>query len=133
VATRLTGEDFRSLLETVARGWNIGDANASAACFAENAVYLEPPDRQLYRGRDEIYEFFGGDDPPPMSMRWHHVLFDERAQIGAGEYTFQGRKRYHGVALVELDDGLIARWREYQYESRFEWEDFVGASRFSGS
>ena len=133
MATRLTQERFRALLEQVARGWNTGDAATSAACFAEDAVYLEPPDRQSYRGRDGLFEFFGGDDPPPMSMRWHHVCFDERAQIGAGEYTFEGRKRYHGVVLVELENGLIARWREYQYESRLEWEDFVGASRFSGS
>jgi ketosteroid isomerase-like protein len=132
VATRLTQEHFRALLETVARGWNAGDATASAACFTEDAVYLEPPDRQFYRGRIELFEFFGGDDPPPMSMRWHHVLFDERAQIGAGEYTFEGRKRYHGIVLVELEDGRIARWREYQFESQLEWEDFVGASRFSG-
>jgi hypothetical protein len=92
VADGLTEEAFRRLLDTVAAGWNEGDARRAADCFAEHAVYLEPPDRQMYRGREELYRFFGGEDPPRMEMRWHHVVFDEDRQVGAGEYTFEGRE-----------------------------------------
>ena len=36
----------RALLADLADAWNRGDAAAGANCFAVDAVYLEPPDRQ---------------------------------------------------------------------------------------
>lgn len=130
MAEGLTGAEFRRLLETIAAGWNERDARRAAECFGESAVYVEPPDRQVYRGREALYEFFGGADPPAMEMTWHHVVFDEQAQIGTGEYTFSGRRRYHGLAIVKVEAGRIVRWREYQYASDLDWETFVGESRF---
>ncbi len=65
-----------------------------------------------------------------MDMRWHHIVFDADSQVGVGEYTFQGKSRYHGVVIVQLEEGLIARWREYQYTSELDWEVFVGESHF---
>jgi hypothetical protein len=128
----MSAAEFVQLLESLAGAWQRGDARAAAELFTEDAVYCEPPDRQLYVGREALYEFFGGDeDPPPvMQMTWHHAVFDERKQIGAGEYTFEGRNRYHGVALVRIVDGRIATWREYQRRSELDWTDFVGGSWF---
>lgn len=119
---------FVSLMETVARGWNEGDARLAAECFADDAVYVEPPDLQRYEGRVALFEFFGGDEPPSMSMTWHHLAVD--GEIGFGEYTFRGGRQYHGIVVVRIRDGLIDRWREYQYVSDQDWEAFVGPSRF---
>jgi hypothetical protein len=130
VADRLTSAAFRELLETVAAGWNEADARRAADCFAEDAIYLEPPDRQHYRGRQALYEFFGGDTPPPMQMRWHNVVFDELAEVGVGEYTFRGRRQLHGIVIVKVRHGRISRWREYQYASDLDWDVFVGESGF---
>jgi ketosteroid isomerase-like protein len=123
---------FRSLMETVAAGWNEGDARKAADCFTEDALYLEPPDRQFYSGRPALYEFFGGGKKPepPMKMTWHHLAFDEESQVGFGEYTFQMNRRYHGVVVVRIRGGKIAQWREYQYESPLEWEEFVRKNVF---
>jgi ketosteroid isomerase-like protein len=123
---------FRSLMETVAAGWNEGDAGKAANCFSEDALYLEPPDRQFYSGRPALYEFFGGGKKPepPMKMTWHHLAFDEESQVGFGEYTFQMNRRYHGVVVVRLRGGKIANWREYQYESPLEWKEFVRKNAF---
>ena len=128
----MTAREFKDMLETIAAAWGRGDARTAADCFAEEAVYSEPPDRQLYRGRSELYDFFGGneDPPPPMQMTWHHVVFGEDEQVGAGEYTFQGRNRYHGAVLIRIADGKIANWREYQYRSELDWDEFVGLNRF---
>ena len=128
----MDSESFVRLMQTVADGWNENDAAKAANCFAEDASYIEPPDKQAYQGRAALFDFFGGnDDPPPrMEMVWHHLIFDEGAQIGCGEYTFQGQGRYHGVVMVKLVDGLIATWREYQYASDLEWEEFVARSAF---
>ena len=133
VAAGKTSEgEFRALMETVAAGWNAGDARRAADCFTEDAVYSEPPRKQFYRGRVELFEFFGGKEKPdpPMKMTWHHLAFDEAAQVGFGEYTFQLNNRYHGIVVVRIRDGRIANWREYQYQSPLDWETFVDENRF---
>jgi hypothetical protein len=89
---------------------------------------VEPPDRQRYEGREELYAFFGGQDPPPMSMSWHHLLVE--GDIGVGEYTYRGEQQFHGLVIVQLRDGRISRWREYERESSLSFEEFAGPSLF---
>jgi hypothetical protein len=71
---QIRAEEFRSLMQTVSEGWNEADARKSADCFAAGAIYSEPPDKQLYAGRQARYDFFGGDKKPdpPMQMTGHH-------------------------------------------------------------
>jgi len=123
--------DFHQLLKQVADGWSRGDPRSAAEAFAEDAVYVEPPDRQRYVGREALHAFFHGEGsaPRPMAMTWHRVAFDAASQTGFGEYTFSrpGRQK-HGCAVVAVSNGLIASWREYQYESDQAFEDFAGGS-----
>jgi len=121
---------FRTLLETIARAWNEGDTAAALACFTDDARYTEPPDTQHYEGRQALFEFFGGDDPPPMWMAWHTILFDRDQQMGAAEYTFKGANTYHGVVVIRLRDDLIANWREYQVRSDLDWQAFTALNPF---
>ena len=81
---KITMFQFNQLMQTVADGWNEGNARKAADCFSPDAVYIEPPDKQVHRGRDELYEFFGGDNGPeiPMHMTWHHLAFNEEEQAG---------------------------------------------------
>jgi hypothetical protein len=59
-------------MKCVADGWNEGNAEKAAGCFAEDAIYLDPPDKQIYRSRKELFEFFGGKEgrKRPMKMVW---------------------------------------------------------------
>jgi ketosteroid isomerase-like protein len=125
--------EFESLLDRLAEGWNQGDARKAAECFTEDALYVEPPDRQIYRGRGELYRFFGGGAgrPGAMSMTWQNRVFDERRQIGFGEFTFGYGSQVHGSDFLELRDGKIQSWREYWYESDLEYPAFVGDSAFA--
>ena len=129
---KITTSDFERLMQTVADGWNEGNARKAADCFNEDAIYVEPPDKQLYRSRMELYEFFGGDAGTdlPMYMTWHHLAFNEKDQIGFGEYTFQMHGRYHGIVVVKIESGLIKHWREYQYRSELGWEEFTSHNPF---
>ena len=130
---RLTSDKFNHLLSTVAKGWEEGDSRMAADCFAEDAIYIEPPNQQLYRGRNELFEFFGGEEgrSDPMNMTWHNIVFNEEDQVGMGEYTFGYRGRLtHGIVIVKVSAGKIWRWREYQYRTEMEWTDFVGESVF---
>lgn len=122
---------FRALLERLAGGWNQGDARAAADCFTEDAVYVEPPGKQVYRGRQALYEFFGGGQgrPGQMAMTWRNVAFDVDRQRGFGEFTFSYGSQVHGVAVIQVEDGRIAQWREYWYESELPWEEFVKPGR----
>jgi len=129
---KLTTQQFEELMQTVAEGWNEGNARKASDCFSEDAIYVEPPEKQLYRGRAELYEFFGGDAGAdmPMKMTWHHLAFHEEDQLGFGEYTFQMHGRYHGIVVVKLEAGLIKNWREYQYRSELAWEEFTSQNPF---
>jgi ketosteroid isomerase-like protein len=131
-ADKTTAAQFENLMRTVAAGWNEGNAKKAADCYTEDAIYTEPPDRQVYVGRQALYEFFGGDKKPdpPMKMTWHHLAFDEESQTGFGEYTFQMNNRYHGIVVVKIRNGKISNWREYQYKSDLEWGEFVRKNDF---
>jgi hypothetical protein len=65
-----------------------------------------------------------------MSMTWHHMVFDETKQIGAGEFTFTYGSTVHGVTMIKIRNGKISNWREYWYESPLEWKAFIGINNF---
>ncbi|MFN8233982.1 MAG: nuclear transport factor 2 family protein [Actinomycetota bacterium] len=122
---------FVAMMDDVADAWMRGDTDRALARFSDDARYVEPPDVQRYVGRDELRVYFGGDDPPPMSLAWHHLVFDEVEQVGAAEYTYRGQgSTSNGVALIRIEDDLIADWREYQARSELDWETFSAGNRF---
>lgn len=129
---KLRFKEFERLMQTVSDGWNEGNARKAADCFSEAAIYVEPPDKQLYHGRAELFEFFGGDagTDNPMKMDWHHLAFNEEEQVGFGEYTFQMHGRYHGIVVVKIESGLIKSWREYQYRTELDWKEFTSEDPF---
>lgn len=118
--------EFEELMETIAKCWNTKNSRAAVACFTADAVYIEPPDKQLIRGRSELYEYFGGDTGFDMKLTWHNLFFNEDTQSGAGEYTFEMKgKVHHGVAIIELEKGKVRLWREYDMKSNLSYADFL--------
>lgn len=128
----LTAEDFRDHMKLLADAWNQGNARAAADLFAEGALYSSPPNSTIHDGREELFEWFGGSlgRPKPMQMVWHHLVFEEKQQIGAGEYTFTYEMRTHGMVLIRFHDGKIANWREYEIQSPLDWDVLVGRNNF---
>jgi len=128
----MTESEFERLMQTIADGWNEGNARKAADCFSEDAIYIEPPEKQLYRGRGELYEFFGGDQGTDilMKMTWHHLVFNLQEQIGFGEYTFEMHGRYHGIVVTKIESGLVKHWREYQYKTELDWGEFTRHNPF---
>lgn len=125
---KLTTNQFEHLMQIISDGWNEANTRKAADCFSDDAIYVEPPDAQVYHGRAELYEFFGGDAGTdiPMKMTWHHLAFNEDEQVGFGEYTFEMHGRYHGIVVVQIASGLIKHWREYQYRTELDWQAFTG-------
>jgi ketosteroid isomerase-like protein len=128
----ITTAQFRDHMRQLADAWNRGNARAAADFFAKGALYSSAPNSGAREGRQALFEWFGGTPgrPKPMQMEWHHLVFDEEMQIGAGEYTFTYEVRTHGMALIRLRDGKIANWREYELESPLDWEAMIGKNRF---
>jgi ketosteroid isomerase-like protein len=131
-ATSTRTQQFEILMQALADGWNQGNAQKASDCFTEDAVYSEPPEKQLYRGRAALFKFFGGTEgrKRTMKMTWHHLIFNERTQIGAGEFTFDYGGTVHGVAMVKVKNGKISNWREYWYESPLDWKSFTRSNPF---
>jgi hypothetical protein len=131
--TAATAAHFARLLDEVAAGWNAGDARRAAACFTEDAVYSAAGDSTARHGHAALYTFFGGERgrPAPMFMTWHHRAFEPATQLGFGEYTF-GYAGYqsHGVTVIQLRQGRITRWREYEVASPASWAEFIRANPF---
>lgn len=130
---RLSTPEFRRLLQSVADGWNAGDARKAADCYTEDAIYSAPPDPKYRQGRKVLYEFFGGDKgrDAPMRMAWHHSAFDDEGQIGFAEYTFSYKGyQAHGVVAIKLRGGKISHWREYEMQSDLSWQSFIGKNDF---
>jgi len=123
----LISSTFNDLLQIIADGWHEGNARTAADCFGQEAIYIEPPEKELYHGHSELSEFFGGDSSPDivMKMTWHHLVFNEEEQIGFGEYTFEMHRRFHGIVMVKTEIGLIKQWREYQCPTELNWEEFT--------
>jgi ketosteroid isomerase-like protein len=120
-------DQFLELMRRLAEAWESRDTEAALGCFTEDAVYMEPPDVQLFIGREQLRPYFGALAEGTL-MRWHNLWFDEERQVGAGEYTFglHGVSTAdHGVAVVHLRDGRISFWREYQRKGPSSLDDFL--------
>ncbi len=100
--SRTSDREFEKLMQTLAEGWNDGNAVKAADCFTEDAIYTQPPDKQLYKGRAALFKFFGGNEgrKSQMKMTWHHLTFNPRTQIGTGEFTFEYGGKVHGMVIV---------------------------------
>lgn len=124
------GEAFRALLERLATAWAVADADSAVACFTAEATYMEPPDRQIFRGRDELKAYFS-----PLQqgtyLDFHAIWFDAHRQSGAFEFSFGVRGAAtadHGVVVVHLRDGLVDAWREYHRPGPAAFDEFIEPS-----
>jgi len=123
---------FQKLIGTLTDAWDSNNPRQAADCFTQDAMFSSPPDPEIRKGRPALFEFFGGEKgrPKPVSILWHHLVFDPALQIGAGEYTFTYQVRTHGMVILRIVNGKIANWRQYEVESRMNWEEMVAENRF---
>jgi hypothetical protein len=120
-------QEFRNLLMKLADAWNAADPYESLSFFTHDGVFMQPPGIHIFRGYDQLRILFESLKPGT-NFSWHSIWFDEGTQTGAGEFTFRINEA-HGVAAIELDDGKIKMWREYQWESHLSWEQFISTDR----
>ena len=83
----MTVAELTALLERLATAWSTQDTELALSCFTEDAVYMEPPDIQIYIGHEQLRPYFAALGSGTL-MQFHNVLLDESGRVGAGEYTF---------------------------------------------
>ena len=81
-----TAAELQALLQSLARAWSEQNTPAALACFTPDALYMPPPDQQLYRGRDDLRALFDGLRGGTQ-MQFHNVAFRPESQVGFGEWT----------------------------------------------
>ncbi len=121
--------EFANLLNSLADAWSRRDYSVAANAFADDIRYGDPL-RYSFSSRKQLQAFFEADEGYPQKTVWHTIIFDEDRQIGAGEYTYEGTHRYHGVVLVRLQNGKITHWREYQHIDDRDWQTFAASTMF---
>ena len=115
------------MLDALAEAWARRDYPRAAAWFADDVRYADPS-RYAFEDRSALQAFFEADEGLPQRTVWHLRVFDERAQVGAAEYTYEGTHRYHGVALIRVAGGRITHWREYQHVDPRTWDEFSAST-----
>jgi uncharacterized protein (TIGR02246 family) len=111
----MTRDGFEELIRRLADAWERLDAEAAAALFTDDAVYMQPPEEQLFVGREQLRAYFAPLEAGTY-LRLDNVWFDEERQRGAVEFTFgvgDQEPADHGVSVVDVADGRIRAWREY--------------------
>lgn len=119
----MNAEEFRVLLDGMAVEWSRGNYESVAACFADDVYYADPVHYKI-RGREELLKFFRDDDGEPQFCVFHDAVFDAARGVGVAEYTYRGTRLYHGTVWINIEDGLIKRWREYQHIAGADFEEF---------
>ncbi len=121
-----TEKEFRSLMQNVAIGWSTQNTELALSSFDGDAIYMEPPNIQYYRGHSQLRPYFDELDDT-YKMEFHNLWFNQDSQSGVGEYTFSYGKDTSdvGVVVVELKNGKIAFWREYQQKGPTDFNDFL--------
>lgn len=122
----LSENEFHHLMNTLAKGWSTQNTDLALSCFTEDAIYMEPPNIQYYRGHKQLRPYFDELDNR-YNMKFHNLWFNQTSQSGAGEYTFSYGKDISdvGVVVIELKKGKIKFWREYQQKGPTDFKKFI--------
>jgi ketosteroid isomerase-like protein len=123
----VTRDEFEALIQRLADAWAALEAESAVACFTDDAVYMQPPDEQLFLGRDELLAYFAPLEPGTY-LRLDNLWFDEGRQRGTVEFTFGVGDQDpvdHGMSVVDVADGRIRAWREYLVKGPADQERFL--------
>jgi hypothetical protein len=111
----VTADDLHALIDR----WRAGDEEGAVAFFTADGSFHEAG-REPLIGRDALLGFWGPffHGGPPWRMTVHDILGGEPRFAIVYTWEMGGKdgawKASDGVAVVDVRDGKIARWREYK-------------------
>ena len=125
-STDITEKEFNLLMNNIAKGWSTQNTDLALNSFDKDAIYLEPPNVQYFRGHDQLRPYFD-ELTDNHIMIFHNLWFNQKAQSGAGEFTFSYGKEIAdtGIVVVEIENGKIKVWREYHKKGPSDFKEFI--------
>jgi 3-phenylpropionate/cinnamic acid dioxygenase small subunit len=115
---------IENLMHRYAELMDAGDASGLAAFFGDAEIVVEPgenvrPERVgSYRGRDQIYAFYGGDAAPARAGAFMHMTTNSIVEVDEGAGTATARSYYAVLSRVAAGQiGVVVAGR---YRDRFE-------------
>ncbi|MEL6810965.1 MAG: nuclear transport factor 2 family protein [Bacteroidota bacterium] len=122
----LNEKEYQSLMNDLARAWSSQNTDLALRYFHSDAIYMQPPNIQYFRGHAQLRPYFG-ELTEKHKMKFHQLWFDEAAQIGVGEFTFSYgvESADTGIVVVELENGTIKFWREYVQKGPADFEEYL--------
>jgi len=124
--TGISEQEFIKIMNNVAQGWSTQNTNLALSSFSDDAIYMEPPNTQYYRGHKQLRPYFD-ELSSEHQMKFHNLWFNPKNQSGAGEFTFSyGKEKADtGIVMVEIKNGKITFWREYHKKGPSEFQQFI--------
>ena len=54
----ITEKEFQNLMKNISDGWSTQNTNLALSSFDEDAIYMEPPSIQYFRGHKQLRPYF---------------------------------------------------------------------------
>ena len=67
--------EFQKLMENIAEGWSTQNTDLALNSFDKDAVYIEPPNIQYFRGYEQLRPYFD-ELSDSHKMEFHNLWFD---------------------------------------------------------
>jgi hypothetical protein len=115
--------DFHQMLDYMSKSWKKRDYEKVIQYFNEDLFYSDGLNYS-FSNKSDLLEFFENDDGLEQFCVFYNSIFDERNQIGVGEYTYIGTNSYHGTVWIKIENNKISNWREYQHKTDKRWKEF---------
>lgn len=119
-------KEYERLMKNIAEGWSTQNTEMALGSFDKDAIYMEPPNNQYFRGHEQLRPYFD-ELTNTHKMEFHNLWFNSKTQSGAGEFTFSYGEDTStvGVVIVQLENGKIKFWREYLQTGPTNFKDFL--------
>jgi hypothetical protein len=123
----ISEKEFRRLMTQLADSWTTQNTDKAVECFTNDAIYMQPPDEQLYIGHEQLRPFFKALKKGTV-MKLHNIWFNRKNQTGAAEFTFGNsisKQSVTGVIVIAIEHGRIKEWREYFISGPIDFDEFT--------
>lgn len=115
--------DFHQMLNSMAEAWTTRNYEKVVGFFNDDLLYSDGLNYE-FKTKADLFSFFENDGGQAQFCVFYDSIFDDRKQIGVGEYTYVGTNSYHGTVWIKIEKDKIASWREYQYITGLSWKEF---------
>lgn len=129
---KVSAAGFEQIMNALAAARKEGNAAKVSELLTGNAIYSNLATGETRKGQAAVARLLGSGKTSvkATSIQWHHLLFNEKEQIGAGEFSLEGTPRHHGMVIVKLENGKISNCREYRLASSRSWEKITAENQF---